>query len=55
MTTEPHEERIDEAGEFDDEEELKWPFGFIAVLVLAGIYLLWRLIDLGVRFFQWVF
>ena len=53
MTTEPHEERIDEGVE--DDEELKWPFGFIAVLVLAGLYLVWRLIDLGVRFFQWVF
>ena len=28
------------------EEELKWPFGFMAVLVLAALYLVWRLIQL---------
>ena len=33
----------------DDEmpdEELKWPIGFIVVLVLAALYLGWRLIQL---------
>lgn len=28
------------------EEELKWPIGFITVLVLAALYLGWRLIQL---------
>ena len=55
MTTEPHEEYLEEAVGEDDEEELSWPFGFIAVLVLAALYLMWRLIDLAIRFFQWAF
>ena len=55
MTTEPHEEHLDETLDAEDEDELKWPFGFIAVLVLAALYLAWRLIDLGIRFLQWVF
>lgn len=28
------------------EEELKWPIGFITILVLAALYLGWRLIQL---------
>ena len=27
------------------EEELKWPIGFITILVLAALYLGWRLIQ----------
>lgn len=28
------------------DEELKWPIGFITVLILAALYLGWRLIQL---------
>ena len=34
------------AGEEPPEDDLEWPIGFIAVLVLAALYLGWRLIQL---------
>lgn len=34
------------AEEVAPEDDLEWPFGFIAVLVLAALYLGWRLIQL---------
>ena len=52
MTTGPHDEQPSEAAV---EEDLKWPLGFITLLVLAGLYLLWRFAQLGVRFFEWAF
>ncbi len=56
MTSEPFDETAADPVEGAEEiEEPGWPVGFLAMLVLAGLYLLWRLIDLGIRFFRWVF
>ena len=52
MTGVPRDEPVEEAVEIGD--ELKWPIGFITVLVLAGLYLMWRLIELGIRLFDWI-
>ena len=54
MTTEPHEHQVPDVVDETD-EELRWPIGFITMLVLAGLYLAWRFIDLGIRFFRWAF
>lgn len=33
------------------DEELKWPWGFITIIVLAALYLVWRFVQLGARLF----
>lgn len=35
------------------DEDLKWPAGFITVVVLAVFYLGWRLIQLTARLIDW--
>jgi hypothetical protein len=54
MSTEPGEEIRAEAVGGDDEDDPGWPFGFIAVLILAALYVGWRLIQLTVDFVAWV-
>ena len=41
-----------EPADVDDE---KWPVGFIIILVLAALYLGWRLIELIAMGIDWVF
>lgn len=51
MTTEPNPEV---SGVDESVEDPGWPFGFIAALVLATLYLTWRFIDLGIRLVRWI-
>jgi len=37
------------AGDETPDEELEWPIGFIVILVLAALYLGWRLIQVLAR------
>ena len=36
-------------------QEEKWPIGFILTIVMVSAYLLYRLVQGVVLFFQWVF
>jgi hypothetical protein len=40
--------------EMPDEEDPGWPVGFMVMTGLAALYLVVRFVQLGVRFFQWV-
>ena len=57
MTTEPDEDQVPDVVDPNEVEveDPGWPFGFITMLVLAGLYLIWRLTDLTIRFLRWAF
>lgn len=38
-----------------DEEEPPWPVGFIVLVTLGALYIGWRVIQLIVRGFDWLF
>ena len=55
MTASRDEDSLLQDNETQYVEDPGWPGGFIAVLALAGIYLIWRITDLVIRFLRWMF